>query len=130
MKNMSEFAELVMGFGLGVIFCITCFKWDLYDKKVISIKEYNRLKKKRRVCKMTEKLDKRFGHICLEDDETEEQQWRTVRVMGAEYIFKILCLICRIMIYRLPVNDSIDRTRKDNFKKELDELIKGDDVND
>ena len=78
---------------------------------------------------MAEKLDKRFGHICLEDDETEEQEWRTVRVMGVEYIFKILCLICRIMIYRLPVNDSIDRTRKDNFEKELDELIKGDDVN-
>lgn len=79
---------------------------------------------------MIGKLDKRFGHIILEDDETEKPQWRTVRVMGAEYIFKILCLICRIMIYRLPVNDSIDRTRKGNFEKELDELIKGDDVND
>ena len=78
---------------------------------------------------MTEKLDKRFGHICLEDDETEESQWRTVRVMGMEYIFKVLCLICKIMIYRLPVRDSIDRTRKGNFEKELDELIKGDDVN-
>lgn len=79
---------------------------------------------------MIGKLDKRFGHICLEDDETEESQWRTVRVMGMEYIFKVLCLICKIMIYRLPVNDSIDRTRKGNFEKELDELIKGDDVND
>jgi len=79
---------------------------------------------------MTEKLDKRFGHIILKDDKTEKPQWRTVRVMGIEYIFKILCLICRIMIYRLPVRDSIDRTRKDNFKKELDELIEGDDVND
>ena len=75
---------------------------------------------------MTEKLDKRFGHICLEDDETEESQWRTVRVMGMEYIFKVLCLICKIMIYKLPVRDSIDNGRKNKFKRELEEIMEND----
>ena len=68
-------------------------------------------------------IDKRFGHIILKEDKTEEVEWRTVRVMGMEYIFKVLCLICKIMIYRLPVRDSIDRGCKDEFERELEELI-------
>ena len=75
---------------------------------------------------MTKKQDNRFGHIILDEEKKEELEWRTVRVIGIEHIFKVLCLICRILIYRLPINDGIDQTRKDNFKKELDELIKGD----
>ena len=50
--------------------------------------------------------------------------WK-VSVKGLDLIFKVLCLICRIMIYRLPVRDSIDRYRKDSFKEELKELENG-----
>ena len=39
--------------------------------------------------------------------------------MNDDRIFKILCLICKIMIYRLPVRDSIDRRNVDRFEKEL-----------
>ena len=45
-----------------------------------------------------------------------------VSVEGLDLIFKVLCLICRIMIYRLPVRNSIDRGRKDSFKEQLKEL--------
>lgn len=48
-------------------------------------------------------------------------QWK-ISVVGLDLIFKVLCLIAKIMIYRLPVNDSIDRKRVDNFKEELKEL--------
>ena len=48
-------------------------------------------------------------------------QWK-VSVIGLDLIFNVLCLICKIMIYRLPVNDSIDRMRVNNFKEELKEL--------
>ena len=37
-------------------------------------------------------------------------------------MFKVLCLICKIMIYRLPVRDSIDRANVNEFKKQLKEL--------
>ena len=47
--------------------------------------------------------------------------WR-VSVIGLDLIFKVLCLICKIMIYRLPVMDSIDSQNVDEFKKELKEL--------
>ena len=47
--------------------------------------------------------------------------WK-VSVKGLDLIFKVLCLICRIMIYRLPVRDSIDRETVDKFRKELREL--------
>lgn len=46
-------------------------------------------------------------------------------VMYEDKIFKVLCLMCKIMIYRLPVRDSIDRSHVNDFKKELNEL-KGD----
>ena len=49
--------------------------------------------------------------------------WK-VSVKGLDLIFKVLCLICRIMIYRLPVNDSIDSQNVDKFRKELKELEK------
>lgn len=48
-------------------------------------------------------------------------QWR-VSVVGLHLIFAVLCLIAKIMIYRLPVRDSIDRTRVDRFKEELERL--------
>lgn len=43
-------------------------------------------------------------------------------VEGLDLIFKVLCLICKIMIYRLPVRDSIDRDNVDEFKEQLQEL--------
>ena len=46
-------------------------------------------------------------------------------VEGLDLIFKVLCLICRIMIYRLPIRDSIDRTRVEGFKDELKEIEDG-----
>ena len=45
-----------------------------------------------------------------------------VSVQGLDLIFKVLCLICKIMIYRLPVRDSIDRETVDEFREELKEL--------
>lgn len=45
-----------------------------------------------------------------------------VSVTGLELIFKVLCLICKIMIYRLPVMDSIDKMNVDEFKEQLKEL--------
>ena len=48
-------------------------------------------------------------------------QWR-VSVVGLHLIFAVLCLIAKIMIYRLPVRDSIDRTRANKFKQELEDL--------
>ena len=45
-----------------------------------------------------------------------------VSVEGLDLIFKVLCLICRIMIYRLPVRDSIDRDNVDEFIEQLKEL--------
>ena len=48
-------------------------------------------------------------------------QWK-VSVTGLDLIFKVLCLICKIMIYRLPVRDSIDRDNVDEFKEQLKEL--------
>ena len=56
---------------------------------------------------MTEKRFKYLNHVSVE---------------GLDLIFKVLCLICRIMIYRLPVRDSIDRETVDKFGKELKEL--------
>jgi len=47
--------------------------------------------------------------------------WK-VSVKGLDLIFKVLCLICKIMIYKLPVRDSIDRVHVDDFKEELKEL--------
>ena len=64
----------------------------------------------------------KFGWI---DEDNKNGQWRTVRVVGIEYIFKVLCLMCRIMIYRLPVRDSIDKTRVKGFKDELKEIEDG-----
>ncbi len=46
----------------------------------------------------------------------------SVNVVGLHLIFAVLCLIAKIMIYRLPVRDSVDRARKDKFIKELEDL--------
>ena len=43
-------------------------------------------------------------------------------VEGLDLIFKVLCLMCKIMIYRLPVGDSIDRIRVKRFEDELEEI--------
>ena len=48
-------------------------------------------------------------------------------VVYEDKIFKVLCLMCKIMIYRLPVRDSIDRSRVDRFEGELNTII-GDSV--
>lgn len=48
-------------------------------------------------------------------------QWK-VSVVGLDLIFKVLCLIAKIMIYRLPVRDSIDYGNVREFKKQLKEL--------
>lgn len=60
------------------------------------------------------KRDKRFAYL------------NHTSVEGLDLIFYVLCLICKIMIYRLPVRDSIDRARVDEFEKELKELTKND----
>ena len=57
----------------------------------------------------------------IENKRFKGGQWK-VSVVGLDLIFKVLCLIAKIMIYRLPVRDSIDRMRVDNFKEELKEL--------
>ena len=62
----------------------------------------------------------KFGLI---NEHNIDHQWRSVRVVGIEYIFKVLCLMCKIMIYRLPVRDNIDRSIKKDFKNELKELM-------
>lgn len=43
-------------------------------------------------------------------------------VEGLDLIFKVLSLMCKIMIYRLPVRDSVDRQNVRSFKKELKEI--------
>lgn len=43
-------------------------------------------------------------------------------IEGLDLIFKVLCLMCKIMIYRLPVRDSIDRQYVCSFEKELKEI--------
>lgn len=43
-------------------------------------------------------------------------------VMYEDKILKVLCLMCKIMIYRLPVRDSIDRVRVEQFEDELKEI--------
>lgn len=48
-------------------------------------------------------------------------QWK-VSVAGLDLIFKVLCLIAKIMIYRLPVRDSIESSYVNDFKEELKEL--------
>ena len=40
-------------------------------------------------------------------------------VEGLDLIFKVLCLICKIMIYRLPIRDSIDMIYDDDLKEYL-----------
>lgn len=48
-------------------------------------------------------------------------KWR-ITVIGLDLIFAVLCLIAKIMIYRLPVRDSIDRENVNMFKEELEDL--------
>ena len=72
--------------------------------------------------------DKRFGKIVLDDDETYEHYWRCVRVMGMEYIFRILCLIAKIMLFKLTFQSptgEIFRNRVYEFSVELDKLENG-----
>lgn len=45
-----------------------------------------------------------------------------ITVLGLDLIFAVLCLIAKIMIYRLPVRDSVDRTSVNKFKQELEDL--------
>ena len=44
-------------------------------------------------------------------------------VIYEDKIFKVLCLMCKIMIYRLPVRDSIESSRVRDFKEELNTII-------
>lgn len=43
-------------------------------------------------------------------------------VEGLDLVFKVLCLIAKIMIYRLPQRNSIEEYHIDEFKEELKEL--------
>lgn len=45
-------------------------------------------------------------------------------VEGLDLIFKVLCLICKIMIYRLPIMDSIDKIQANKFEDELNEIMR------
>ena len=56
---------------------------------------------------MTDKMFRYLNHTSIE---------------GLDLIFKVLCLMCKIMIYRLPVRDSIDRQDVCSFEKELKEI--------
>ena len=68
---------------------------------------------------MSDERYTKFGYL---DEDDGMVQWRDVRVVGLEYVFKILCLICEIMIYRLPIRDSIDKANADRFKERLRKL--------
>ena len=57
----------------------------------------------------------------MTDERFKGGNWK-VSVIGLELIFKVLCLIAKIMIYRLPVRDSIDKLHVNNFKEELNGL--------
>lgn len=57
----------------------------------------------------------------MTDERFTGGQWK-VRVMGLDLIFKVLCLIAEIMIYRLPIRDSIDESRVGRFKERLEDL--------
>ena len=57
----------------------------------------------------------------MTDERFRGGQWK-VRVMGLDLIFKVLCLIAEIMIYRLPIRDSIDRSYVDRFEERLRDL--------
>ena len=57
----------------------------------------------------------------MTDERFTGGQWK-VRVMGLDLIFKVLCLIAEIMIYRLPIRDSIDESRVNRFKERLEDL--------
>lgn len=46
-------------------------------------------------------------------------------VEGLALIFKVLCLMCKIMIYRLPIRDNIDKTWVNRFEDELNEIMGG-----
>ena len=46
-------------------------------------------------------------------------------VEGLDLIFKVLCLICKIMIYRLPTRDNIDKECVNRFEDELNEIMGG-----
>ena len=46
-------------------------------------------------------------------------------VEGLDLIFKVLCLMCKIMIYRLPIRDNIDKTWVNRFEDELNEIMRG-----
>lgn len=59
----------------------------------------------------------------MTDERFSGGQWR-ISVKGLDLIFKVLCLICKIMIYRLPVRDSIDNGWVNSFREELKELEK------
>ena len=53
---------------------------------------------------MTDKMFRYLNHTSVE---------------GLDLIFKVLCLICKIMIYRLPIRDSIDMIYDDDLKEYL-----------
>ena len=58
---------------------------------------------------MTDKMFRYLNHTSVE---------------GLDLIFKVLCLMCKIMIYRLPIRDSIEKTLVNRFKDELNEELK------
>ena len=61
--------------------------------------------------------------VVMMNDKFKGGNWK-VSVVGLEYIFAVLYLIAEIMIYRLPVRDSIDRSDVKRFKDTLKELRK------
>lgn len=57
----------------------------------------------------------------MKDKRFENGTW-DVTVAGLDLIFAVLCLIAKIIIYRLPVRDSVDRKNVNKFEKELRDL--------
>ena len=45
-------------------------------------------------------------------------------VRALDLIFQVLCLMCKIMIYRLPIRDSIDKIWVNKFEDELNEIMR------
>ena len=58
---------------------------------------------------MTDKMFRYLNHTSVE---------------GLDLIFKVLCLMCKIMIYRLPIRDSIDKIWVNKFEDELNEIMR------
>lgn len=59
-------------------------------------------------------------NVAIQNDPT----YLFIQWLGLDLIFKVLCLMCKIMIYRLPIRDNIDKTWVNRFEDELNEIMR------